>query len=122
MLITISGRPIPAVRMTGRGKYVKPEAARYLAYKEQIGWLALSQTKEPIINPVSVNVKVFLHGKSSLMGNDGDVDNYLKSALDGCNKIVWLDDRQVNKATVEKIPCRHAKDERMEIEVLEVGE
>ena len=54
------------------------------------------------------------------MGLDGDVDNYLKSALDGCNKVVWVDDRQVIRATVEKISCQHAKEERMEIEVWEM--
>ena len=120
MLIIITGRPVPAVRMTGRGKFIKPAAARYLAYKEQIGWMALSQTQRPIINPVTVNVKVFLHGVSTPMGLDGDIDNYLKSALDGCNKVAWIDDRQVQKATVEKIPCQHEKQERMEIEIWEV--
>ena len=120
MLITIQGRPIPAVRMTGRGKYIKPSAIRYLAYKEHIGWMALTQTRKPIIKPVIVNVKVFLHGVSSPMGLDGDVDNYLKSALDGCNKVVWVDDRQVIRATVEKISCQHVKEERMEIEVWEM--
>ena len=120
MLITIPGRPTPAVRMTNRGKYVKPAAIRYLAYKEHIGWMALTQTRKPIIKPVIVNVKVFLYGVTSPMGLDGDVDNYLKSALDGCNKVVWVDDRQVRKATVEKISCQYAKEERMEIEIWEM--
>lgn len=120
MLITITGRPIPAVRMTGRGKFVKPAAIKYLSYKEHIGWMALAQTRKPIVGPVIVSVKVYLYGKGSLMGMDGDADNYLKSALDGCNKVVWVDDRQVYKATVEKIPCQHAKEERMEIEVWEM--
>ncbi|MDQ7094192.1 RusA family crossover junction endodeoxyribonuclease [Desulfosporosinus sp. PR] len=121
MLIIIPGRPVPAVRMTGRGKYVKPEAINYLNYKHQIGWLALNKSKKPIIKPIVVKVKVYLHGKSTPMGRDGDVDNYLKSALDGCNKVVWVDDRQVMKATVEKVPCR-AKEERMEIEICEMEE
>jgi len=103
--------------MTGRGKYVKPSAIRYLAYKEQIGWMALTQTRKPIVGSVKVHVRVFLHGVSTPMGLDGDVDNYLKSALDGCNKVAWVDDRQVYKATVEKFPCQHAKQERMEIEI-----
>jgi len=31
---TIPGRPIPAARMTRRGKWIKRQAQKYLAFKE----------------------------------------------------------------------------------------
>jgi Holliday junction resolvase RusA-like endonuclease len=43
-----------------------------------------------------------------------DVDNYLKIALDGLNKVAWGDDSQVVRATVSK---RYAETPGMTIEV-----
>lgn len=119
MRIVIPGRPVPAVRMTGRGKFVKPNAQRYLNYKIEIGLMARTQIKTPSENKLIVAVTVYLWGKKTPMGMDGDIDNYLKSALDGLNKIAWLDDRQVVEATVGKIPCEK-NDERMEITLTEI--
>lgn len=119
MKITIPGRPIPAARMTGRSKWVNSTAKRYLAYKIEIGQWARGKIKTPSDKKISVEVTVYLHGKTTEMGKDGDVDNYLKSALDGLNKIAFIDDRQVVSATVEKIPCEVGK-ERMEIVLEEI--
>lgn len=116
MLITIPGRPIPAIRMTQRSKWSKP-AKRYLSYKDMIGTIAQQSFPSPTSEKVSVLVTVYLSGKKTPMGNDGDVDNYLKSALDGCNKIAYIDDRQVIWATVSKRSC-HEQDQRMEIEIV----
>jgi len=113
MIINIPGRPIPAVRMTQKSKWSK-HAKRYLAYKEQIGYIALIQCHAPLENEIEVRVRVYLSGKKTPRGNDGDVDNYLKSALDGLNKIAWIDDKQVRSAHVEKIPCGE-NEQRMEI-------
>lgn len=96
---TVPGRPVPAVRMTQRGKYVKPVAQRYLAYKETVGWIAKQATIQPTRKAVTVYIRVFMHGKVA------DVDNLAKSIMDGCNKIVWEDDRQVEKLTVERFKC-----------------
>lgn len=116
MLITIPGRPIPAMRMTQKSKW-SDAAKRYLNYKEYIGFVAKSHKLKPTSEKVSVKVTVYLCGKETPMGNDGDVDNYLKSALDGLNKIAFKDDRQVISAKVDKIPCYYEADQRMEIEI-----
>ena len=119
MLITIPGRPIPALRMT-QGSRWTASAKRYLGYKTNIGYITLRQCKEPTEGKVSVWVRVYLSGSTTPMGNDGDVDNYLKSALDGLNKIAWLDDRQVVMATVSKEPCDRDK-QRMDIEIIPIS-
>lgn len=115
--LIIPGRPVPYVRMTQRGKYVKENAKRYLAYKDTIKYIAIGQIKGEIeTENVKVIVRVYLHGKKAPMGNDGDIDNYIKSALDSLNGIAYKDDRQVIKVYGEKQPCK-ANEERMEIEI-----
>lgn len=117
MLIIIPGRPIPAVRMTQKTKWNKA-SKRYLAYKDSIGIIARQIYKTPTSKKVRVKVRVYLSGKITPMGNDGDIDNYAKSALDGLNKIVFVDDRQVMGLSVCKEPCGESE-QRMEIEVWE---
>jgi len=113
MIITIPGRPIPAVRMTQKTKWNKA-SKRYLSYKDAIGIIALQHYKTPTCENVSVKVRVYLSGKTTPMGNDGDADNYAKSALDGLNKIAFVDDRQVMELMVCKEPCKELE-QRMEI-------
>ena len=113
MIITIPGRPIPAVRMTQKTKWNKA-SKRYLSYKDAIGIIALQHYKTPTCENVSVKVRVYLSGKTTPMGNDGDADNYAKSALDGLNKIAFDDDRQVMELMVCKEPCKELE-QRMEI-------
>jgi len=115
VVIKILGRPIPAVRMTQKTKWNKA-SKRYLSYKDSIGIMARRAYETPTSENVSVKVRVYLSGKTTPMGGDGDVDNYAKSALDGCNKIAFVDDRQVVELFVEKIPCK-ADEQRMEIEI-----
>lgn len=110
----VPGRPMPAVRMTSRGKWVKERAQKYLNYKEQVGWAARQAYCGLIRGPVRVEVQVFLKGQRA-----GDVDNYAKSILDGCNEVIWLDDQQV----IELHVYRHTgRPERVEVRVTEIAE
>lgn len=118
--IVILGRPIPYVRMTKRGKFVKENAQRYLTYKDKVGWIARSYIKTMSNKKIDIKVIVYLNGKKSEFGRDGDVDNYLKTAMDALNKIAYKDDRQVVKASVEKLSCNQ-ENERMEIKIREVS-
>jgi len=120
MKIIVLGRPIPAVRMTQKTKWNKA-SKRYLAYKDSIGIMARRVYARPTSGKVSVKVRVYLSGKTTPMGNDGDIDNYAKSAMDGCNKIVFVDDRQVMDLTVCKEPCKE-EEQRMEIEISVISE
>ncbi|CAM3778088.1 RusA family crossover junction endodeoxyribonuclease [Alkalicoccus chagannorensis] len=104
--LTIPGKPVPAVRMTGRGAHVKPNAKRYLDYKSSVGWLAKSQYKQPPMTAnVAVNVTFYIHGKVR-----GDIDNLFKSVTDGLNKIIYKDDKQITQAVAEIKSCDKDED------------
>ena len=88
---TILGRPIPAARMTRRGKWIKRQALKYLTFKEQVGWEARKYFKEPWQGPIGIELYFYLKVNRSR----GDGDNYMKAILDGMNGVVYLDDSQV---------------------------
>ena len=95
--------------MTQRGKWVKPSAARYLAYKQQVGWAAKPFFKTPLEGAVGIEIDAYIAKK-----RPGDLDNIIKAILDGLNGIAWQDDRQV----VEIKARRHDEGpERAEIKI-----
>lgn len=115
MKLIIQGRPIPAVRMTQKSKFVNQQAKRYLAYKDQIGWEAKAARIERLQDyNVHVDIKCYFCG-----GKECDVDNLAKSMLDGLNGIAYDDDRQVQKITVQKFFVDFKAEERAEIEITE---
>lgn len=118
--ITAKGRPVPYVRMTQRGKYVKKNAQKYMDYKSTVAWTYKANKGTKLEGNIEIDVTVYLHGKTTPMGMDGDVDNYIKTAMDSLNKIAYEDDRQVVKAIGEKKPCKSPNEQRMEIKLREV--
>lgn len=124
--------PMGAVRMTQRGKWVKDNAQRYLAYKESIGLIARSTVKgEPLKSALGVNIRFYypipksFSKKKRQEALDGDlrpavkpdIDNCVKGVFDALNKIVWHDDNQVVSVKSEKW---YAEAGRVEIEVTEL--
>ncbi len=109
----IPGHPIPAVRMTQKSKWVNPRAIAYLDYKQTIGMIARTAAKGQRFENAKVKIKVYYAGKG------GDVDNYIKSVLDGCNGVLWEDDRGVIFVSGEKTRVSKPA-ERIEVEVWEV--
>ncbi len=93
---TIPGRPIPAARMTRKGMWVVKQAQKYLAYRQQVHDTALEFRLRhaadvlPFTGPVGVEMHLFIR-----RGTRGDGDNYFKAILDGCNEVVFHDDRQI---------------------------
>ncbi|KXG73819.1 hypothetical protein AN618_24520 [Fervidicola ferrireducens] len=94
----IPGRPVPAARMTNKSKFVRPEALRYLEYKEKVGWFAKKSGVEKIDADVEVECRFYLNG-----GHIPDIDNLLKAVLDGLNGVAWDDDRRVRSIKAERI-------------------
>lgn len=107
---TIPGRPVPAVRMTQKGKFKKPEAARYLEYKEKVGWIARFNGVQKTEGNVAVKCRFYVNG-----GHVPDTDNLIKAVLDSLNNIGWNDDRQVAKIIAERIM---GMPERTEVEII----
>jgi crossover junction endodeoxyribonuclease RusA len=99
----IQGRIKPAVRMTGKGKWVKPEAQEYLASKYSIGLQLVSQmachewTMLPTKTPLTVEIEFNLSNRLHTF----DLDNAIKGVMDSANGIVYPDDRWIDgiKAT-----------------------
>lgn len=112
--LVVPGRPVPAVRMTQRGKFVKERAQQYINYKNHVAWVARTKIKNPFTGPVIIKIKVYVRGKG------GDWDNYAKAICDGLNKIAYKDDSQIRKGQVEIISCSK-NEQRVEIEIEEVA-
>jgi crossover junction endodeoxyribonuclease RusA len=98
----IKGRFKPYVRMTQRGKYVKPEAREYLASKDRIGYDIAEQMRQrgqemlPGQTPLWVEIRISpaLHNR--------DLDNEAKALLDAMNGVVFPDDRWVDVLTASR--------------------
>lgn len=121
-VLEVPGRPVPYTRMTQKSKFVSKAAKRYLDYKQVVGILAHNKMKgkKIIEGPCNIEVTVYLYGKNTDMGMDGDTSNYLKSAEDSLNKIVYLDDRQIWGCKANKFPAAHQKDEKLIIKIKEI--
>lgn len=88
--------------MSKEGKTVK------LSYIEQ----ATSQwANKPLTDDVSVHVGLYFGTKRK-----ADIDNFHKLSFDALTKIVWVDDSQIQKMTVEKFYDK--KNPRIEITIL----
>jgi Holliday junction resolvase RusA-like endonuclease len=97
--------------MTQKGKFKKPEAARYLEYKEKVGWIARFNGVQKIKGDIGVKCRFYVNG-----GHIPDTDNLVKAVLDSLNDIGWDDDRQVARIDAERII---GTPERAEIEITE---
>jgi len=113
---TVPGRPVPQPRMTKKSKWVRPEAQRYLGYKELVGWVAKQAYKgKPITGEVAVKFIFYLKPR----GKKPDLSNLTKAIEDALNKIIWEDDVQVAYSEATRI-FSESEPERVEIVVEEV--
>lgn len=85
----IPGQPIPKARPRVINGYAHTPI-RTARWEDTIGWSARAAGVEPLAGDVSVMVAFRRKGKQR-----ADVDNLLKSVLDGLNGIAFADDKQV---------------------------
>jgi Holliday junction resolvase RusA-like endonuclease len=115
--ILIPGRPVPYVRTTQKAKHLQKSYLRYASYKGFVQTHVKNQYKGPVLEePIYISINVFLKGKTTPMGNDGDIDNYIKGILDSLNKVAFKDDRQVVNISATKSSDEY---ERVEIIMFE---
>lgn len=109
---TVPGRPVPAVRMTQRSKWVNPQAQRYLEYKEMVGWVARQRVEKMLEGKVIAKFSFYLkpHGRVP------DLSNLIKAAEDALNGIAWVDDRQVVGVEAWRYVSKE-EPERLEVEI-----
>lgn len=102
MIIILKGEPLSTgsiYRATCRGKF----PTTYMtttgkALKESYGWQAKSQWKDkPLSGELEIAIKLYFGTKRK-----ADWDNFHKLSMDALTGIVWVDDSQIQKATVEK--------------------
>lgn len=99
----LDGRFKPYVRMTQRGKWVKPQAQEYIASKAALGFQMRVQMAQrgwdmlPGQTPLCVKVWISppLHNR--------DLDNEVKALLDAAQGVVFPDDRWVDRIEAVRV-------------------
>lgn len=89
---TVPGPPTPKgrPRISKGGRAYTPAKTR--AAEAQVAWLckAAMKGRKPIPGPVAVSIKFVLPDRRVR-----DIDNLVKTVLDGCNRIAFDDDSQI---------------------------
>ena len=123
----------PRATRMGRGiRLYDPK--KVSVYKKQLAMMCKFQYKDqPLSGQLTVNLKFYRHVQSSVSKKERklrligahrptvkpDVDNYIKSTLDGLNGLLWEDDAHIVKLVAEKYYSEHP---RIEIEVRDLNE
>lgn len=120
MILIIPGQPVAKgrPRMTRSGHVYTPQKTR--DYESLIKKCFYEQNGTKLNGPLELKMKAYFRKpkteRSDLMTKKPDVDNIIKT-IDALNGIAFDDDRQIVKATAEKL----YGDPRLEIEIREVG-
>lgn len=110
----VDGRPVSknrALRFASGRAYRTPASREYQA---RVAWSArlAMRDRPPIAGPVRVALTCWLRDRRGLP----DADGVAKALLDGCNGIVWVDDRQVCDLRVIRTVERGC-DERVDVTI-----
>ena len=111
LAFSVPGRPVPCARprtvRTKTGKTVTYTPARVQKYKSAVGFHALAARQRLARWPLNATYRVAIV-VTIASGVFGDVDNYGKSVLDGCTRVLWADDKQVVGCNVERVRAKVA--------------
>lgn len=97
LAFTIPGPPVPCgrARVTRRGTFTPDRTRRYEAHVALCARVAVARANGfPLAGDVAVRLDVYR------VARRGDCDNFAKSVLDGMRRIVFADDRQVQRLDV----------------------
>jgi Holliday junction resolvase RusA-like endonuclease len=120
---TVPGIPVPKERprvtrnrKTGRTRIYTPRATHN--YEETVGHHALRAKglagwpKPERGHAYRVSLRIFFDAS-----NEPDLDNVTKSVLDGMNRLIYHDDREVTDMVLAKRPVSAFRDQRVEVVV-----
>lgn len=129
--IVIPGEPVPKGRpRVGRGRVYTPEKTR--AYERLIREYLRAKQARPLNGPLRVTIEAYRPIPKSMSKTDKalallekvrpvtkpDLDNYVKSVLDGCNGILYEDDNVVCEIVARKY---YSDNPRLFLKVEEIG-
>ena len=113
---TLTGKIIPCVRMTTRSKFGDPRAHAYLISQMDLRMQLKNQmalNDWPMLpegTPLTVVLEI---GTDKLRNGDPDniskLDNIFEAVADAANKIVFPDDRWIDKLSVWRYPANENK-------------
>lgn len=110
--ITVAGRPVPKgrPRLGRRGRVFTPEKTLIAEDTIRGAWLAADGPvfEGPVYIEVWFNefetvITVGLDDNTEASKLRGDIDNYVKTVMDGLNEAAWLDDKQVHHVKATKL-------------------
>lgn len=112
----VVGSPVPKgrARVGKRGNVYTPQRTR--DFQDRVAWLAMKAMRRRPPLTCSLRVHVDVRYK-----RDADLDNFIKAALDGMNRIVFADDRQVVGLSAQKTKCYPGYEPTMLIRVWPSG-
>lgn len=117
--ISVLTDPVPAARPRFNGRHAyQPQRNRDYREVVRAAAVAAMNGRAVMEGAVDVTIKLFRRFKQTSR-RFGDTDNFAKSILDGLSSIVFRDDAQVIKLTVEKYTSK--TDPRAEIVVSDSG-
>ena len=114
--IPIEPLPQPRPRFSRFGVYEPKKITEYKAEIAQAARLAMKDS-EPMTGELSAVIRLYRKYKRCSR-RFGDFDNLAKAVLDALNKIVYDDDAQIVKCTIEKYTDK--LNPRVEVEVQEL--
>ena len=93
---TVPGRPVPAQRMTRKGKW-NERSRRSLDYQAQVAWEAKAARVQGLKGALTVSIDFYFADK-----RHGDIDNHIKAILDGLQYgRAFENDKQIMRVEAE---------------------
>lgn len=123
--IWIEGKVVPYTRMTQRGKYVKPDAIRYIESQTRLkNAIMLEGVSKDVLGEYHVPEKcrfgaVMTFYVASL--HHCDLDNLVKAVIDACQKVLFKDDRYCDTIYASRVKSKD-HEEGVQISLYEIDD
>jgi len=113
---TVPGRPVPAARMTQRGKWTV-RARKSLDYQQKVAWAAKAAQVPRLIGDVVLTVRFYFRNR-----RHGDLSNLIKAIEDGLQYAGTLSNDKQVRWYGEGTGIYYDDEERAEVELQEIKE